>query len=64
MKLNGNDILIQRWRAAFLAANRKCAPSVAYENGWFNVGGSRYRRAQFDAMKNELLRRKAEEKGK
>lgn len=46
--------LIREWQQAFAIANDKTAPAVTWERGWFVIGAKRYRRAEFEKMRNEL----------
>lgn len=44
----------REWQAAYVAANDKEAPPVAWENGWFKVGTIRYRRKRLEEMTRNL----------
>lgn len=55
--------LIQRYQAAYAAANGKVAPPVEYRRGWYVIltpGYPKYRRRNIEQMVTELERRSAE----
>ena len=46
--------LAREWQQAYEVANDKTAPAVVWQRGWFVIGAKRYRRAEFEKMRNEL----------